>query len=155
MFQSMRERAGLVYSVFSHVNFWSDAGAVSVYFSVDPRNLEPALDIFEGEVDDIRSGGLKRDELEGAKAQLKGSIILGMESAETRIFRLIHEECYLGGFRRIEKVLDDIDRIDEVSVGEAARRFMAGDRMVSVVCGPGRGDASRRRDQPSRGGGIV
>ncbi len=136
LFQSMRERTGLAYSVYSHVNFWSDTGAFSVYFSVDPRNVKPALEIFDREMENIRTGDITAGELESARAQLKGSIILSLESSETRLFRLFHEECCLGEFRKVEDVLRDIDAVDVSMVGEAAGKLLAPRRLIRAVCGP-------------------
>jgi predicted Zn-dependent peptidase len=136
LFQSLREKAGLAYSVFSHVNFWSDTGAFSVYFSVDPRNLKSALEIFNREMENIRSGGITAEELESSRAQLKGSIIFSLESSETRLFRLFHEECNLGEFRKVEDVLRDIDAVDVAMIGEAAEELLAPRRMIRAVCGP-------------------
>ena len=143
LFQSLREKAGLAYSVFSHVNFWSDTGAFSVYFSVDPRNLQPALDIFEREMENICSGGITAEELESSRAQLKGSIIFSLESSETRLFRLFHEECYLGEFRKVEDVLRDIDAVDAAMVSEAAEELLAPHRLIRAICGPN-GAAGRK-----------
>ena len=136
LFQALREKAGLAYSVFSNVNFWSDTGAFSVYFCVDPRNLRPALNIFEREMDKLRGGAVTAEELESSKAQLKGSIIFGLESSETRLFRLFHEECYVGSFRRVEDVLRDIDEVDAAMVAAAAEKLLAPDRLIRATCGP-------------------
>ncbi len=136
LFQSLREKAGLAYSVFSTINFWSDTGAFSVYFCVDPRNLQPALDIFEREMEKIRVGGVTGEELESAKAQLKGSIIFGLESSETRLFRLFHEECYIGSFRKIDDVLRDIDKVDVKMIANVAKKILAPDRLIRATCGP-------------------
>jgi predicted Zn-dependent peptidase len=143
LFQSLREKAGLAYSVFSNVNLWSDTGAFSVYFCVDPKNLRPALDIFEKEIEKIRRDGVTAEELESSRAQLKGSIIFGLESSETRLFRLFHEECYIGGFRKVEDVLRDIDAVDTDMIASVAGRILAPDRLIRAICGPD--DASGRK----------
>jgi predicted Zn-dependent peptidase len=140
LFQSMREKAGLAYSVYSGVNFWSDAGAFSVYFSVDPRNLGAAMEIFEEEIEKVREGGVAAGELESAKAQLKASVIFGLESSDTRLFRLFNEEYYFGRFRDVEEVLGDIDAVVEDDVWRAARRLLDPGRMIRAVCGPRRVD---------------
>ena len=144
LFQSLREKAGLAYSVFSNINFWSDTGAFSVYFCVDPRNLKPALDIFEREMEKIRVGGVTEEELESARAQLKGSIIFGLESSETRLFRLFHEECYIGSFRKVEDVLRDIDAVDVEMIAAAVEKLLAPDRLIRATCGPD-GASGRKR----------
>jgi len=151
MFQSMRERTGLAYSVYSNVNFWRDTGDISVYFSVDPRNLRAALEIFHGEMEALRRGGIREEELASAKAQLKGALVFGIESAEMRLFRLFHNQVYHGGHREIAAVLRDIERVDVETASAAARRFLAPRRLVQIVCGPpgraaaGAGERKRQR----------
>jgi predicted Zn-dependent peptidase len=147
LFQSMREKAGLAYSVYSHVNFWRDTGALSLYFCVDPRNLRPALSIFEWEVEGLRSGGVTAAELDSAKAQLKGSIIFSLESSETRLFRLLHEECYLGDFRAPEDVMSDIDSVSTEDIHRVAAEYLSPGGMIRAVCGP----PARRRTEGNGG----
>ena len=74
LFQSLREKAGLAYSVFSNVNFWSDTGAFSVYFCVDPRNLQPALTIFEREMDKLRGGVVIPEALDEIAETVRGQL---------------------------------------------------------------------------------
>lgn len=136
MFQALRERSGLAYSVYSHVSFWRDTGDLSVYFSVDPRSIEDALGLFHTEIDSLRRDGVRTEELESARAQLKGAIAFGLESTEARLFRLLHNEYYYGGHRSVAEVLRVIERVDESSVAAAARRFLAPDRLFHVTCGP-------------------
>ncbi|MDD3642320.1 MAG: pitrilysin family protein [Candidatus Krumholzibacteria bacterium] len=136
MFQALRERAGLAYSVYSHVNFWRDTGDISVYFSVDPRTIDEALEIFHTELESLRRGGIRPEELDSARAQLKGAIVFGLESSEARLFRLLHNEIYHGGHRSVAEVLRLIERVNVPSVAEAARRFLAPDRLFYVTCGP-------------------
>jgi predicted Zn-dependent peptidase len=152
MFQSMRERAGLAYSVFSSVNFWRDTGAISVYFSVEPRNLGKALDLFGREIDVLLHGGVREEELESAKAQLKGSIVLGLESTDARLFRLLSNEFYHGGFRDIRSVLRDIDAVTIGQVDEAAGRYLSPAVLTRVINGPVRSRSTGKRgDHASKG----
>lgn len=147
MFQALRERAGLAYTVYSHVNFWRDTGDLSVYFSVDPRSIDDALEIFHNEIESLRLGGIRPGELESSKAQLKGAVVFGLESSEARLFRLLHNEFYHGGHRSVADVLRRIGQVDESAVAEAARRFLAPDRLFHVTCGPA---VRRPRRGPSR-----
>jgi len=148
MFQALRERAGLAYSVYSHVNFWRDTGDISIYFSVDPRTIDEALGIFHEELDSLRRGGIRPEELESAKAQLKGAIVFGLESSEARLFRLLHNEFYHGGHRSVADVLRGVERVDARSVAAAARRFLAPARLFYVTCGPVVRRPSRGRSRP-------
>ena len=81
-------------------------------------------------------------ELESAREQLKASIIFGLESSDTRLFRLFNEECYIGAFRDVREVLADIDRVDVDMIAEASKKILDPGALVRTVCGPG-GNAGR------------
>ena len=136
LFQSMRERSGLAYSVYSQANFWRDAGALYSYFSVDPRNLKKALDIFHAEVADLREGNVRAEELESARAQLKGAVIFGIESATSRLFRLFQSEYHLGRHVPVDELIDSIERVDPAAVARIARTHLEKDRFTYTSCGP-------------------
>jgi predicted Zn-dependent peptidase len=136
LFQSMRERSGLAYSVYSHASFWRDAGALYSFFSVDPSNLKKALDIFHAEVGNLREGNVHIEELESARAQIKGSIIFGIESATSRLFRLFQSEYHLGRYVSIEELIDSIERVDPATVARIARTYLDGDGLTYTSCGP-------------------
>jgi predicted Zn-dependent peptidase len=136
LFQSMRERSGLVYSVYSHASFWRDAGALYSYFSVDPSNLGKALDIFHADTGDLREGNVHAEELESARAQLKGALIFGIESATSRLFRLFQSEYHLGRYVSIEELIDSIERVDPDTIARIARIYLDRDRLTYTSCGP-------------------
>lgn len=136
LFQSMRERNGLVYSVYSHSSFWRDAGALYSFFSVDPNNLKKAIDIFHVEIRDLREGNVHTEELESARAQLKGSIIFGSESATSRLFSLIQSEYHLGRYVSIEEMIASIERVDPAAIARIARLYLDEASFTYTSCGP-------------------
>lgn len=136
LFQSLRERTGLVYAAYTHVNFWQEAGALCSFFSVDAKNLERALDIFHAELSDIRRGGVREEEIASAKAQVKGAIVFGIENPESRLFQLVESEIYHGRYVTCEEILRAIERIDRCSVTEVAERYLAEDFLTYTSCGP-------------------
>ncbi len=136
LFQSMRERSGLAYSVYSHASFWRDAGALFSYFSVDPNNLGKALDIFHTETWNLREGDVRAEELESARAQIKGALIFGIESATSRLFRLFQSEFHLGRYVSVEELIDSIERVDPDTIARIARTYLDRDRLTYTSCGP-------------------
>ena len=124
LFQSLREKAGLAYSVFSSVNFWKDTGVLCNYFSVDARNLPRALEIFHREMEEVAAGRISRVEMESAVAQIKGSVVFGIESLTNRLFRLFQNEFYHGRYVSPAEVLDRIERVDEDKLVEVAGRVL-------------------------------
>jgi len=136
LFQSMRERNGLVYSVYSQSSLWRDTGALYSFFSVDPSNLKKALDIFHGEIRDLKEGNVHAEELESARAQLKGSIIFGSESATSRLFSLFQSEYHLGHYVSIEEMIASIERVDPAAIARIARLYLDEDSLTYTSCGP-------------------
>ena len=136
LFQSMRERNGLVYSVYSHASFWRDTGALYSFFSVDPSNMEKALDIFHEEIRDLRDGNVRAEELESARAQLKGSIIFGSESATNRLYSLFQSEYHLGRYLSVEEMIASIEGVNPSAIARIARLYLDEDSLTQTFCGP-------------------
>ena len=134
LFQAMRERAGLAYSVFAQANFWRDAGAFAIACSVDPRNLARATDIVREELVRLLREGITADEMASARAQITASIYIGAESAESRLFRLFNGYAYHGRYRSPAESAREIERTGRDRVIEAAERYLSWDDL-SVVAG--------------------
>ena len=119
LFQEIREQRGLVYSVYSYHSSYHDAGLFCVYAGLSKENLNPALELIFKEIKDIQLNGVTDQELRRAKDQLKGNLLLSLESVNTRMSRLGKSQLYLGKVvppedivLRIEKVTgDDIRKL--------------------------------------------
>ena len=135
LFQSLREKTGLVYSVYSHVSFWKESGALCSFFSVDSKNLRKALDMLHAELRDLRNGGVRDEEIESAKAQVKASIVFGVESIENRLFQVIQSEYFHGRYTRFDELIRAIEKVDRDSVTEAAERYLGEDVLTYAGCG--------------------
>ena len=136
LFQSLRERTGLVYAAYTHVSFWKESGAICNFFSVDSRNLGRALDLLRGELADVRRGGVTREEIESAKAQVKGGVVFGIESPDSRLFQLVQSDFYYDRYVTCAEILRSIERVDADAVTEAAERYLAEDGLTYAGCGP-------------------
>lgn len=136
LFQSLRERSGLAYSVLANAYFWRDTGVLYTFFSVDPKKVPHALAIVHEEFESLRKGQITDAELASAKAQLKGSIVMGIESVELRLFRLFNGEIYHGGYQPFSLTLRRIESVTAAEVSEAAATFLAEGELTYVTCGP-------------------
>jgi predicted Zn-dependent peptidase len=135
LFQSLREKTGLVYSVYSHGSFWRETGTICNFFSVDSKNLKRALDMFHAELGDLRTGGVRDEEIRSAKEQVKASVIFGAESVENRLFQLIQSETFYGRYVRIDELLKAIEKVDRTAITEAAARYLGTDDLTYAACG--------------------
>jgi predicted Zn-dependent peptidase len=113
-----------------------EAGAICTFFSVDSKNLERSLEIFHAELDDIRRGGVREEEIASAKAQVKGGIVFGIENPESRLFQLIQSEAYYGRYVTCAEILRSIERVSRRSVTEAAERYLGDGSLTYTTCGP-------------------
>jgi predicted Zn-dependent peptidase len=94
LFQNVREKRGLAYSVFSGLSAYQDAGALSIYAGCANDAVAELIDVVVAEIRQMKAGGLDPVELRRAKDHLKGSLMLGLESTSSRMSHLARQEMY-------------------------------------------------------------
>ena len=94
LFQNVREKRGLAYSVFSGLSAYQDAGALSIYAGCANEAVAELIDVVVAEIRQMKAGGLDPVELRRAKDHLKGSLMLGLESTSSRMSHLARQEMY-------------------------------------------------------------
>jgi predicted Zn-dependent peptidase len=135
LFQEVRERRGRVYSIYSFMSSFIDCGFLGIYAGTNREWLEEVIEVTVGELHKIARSGLSPSELDRTKSQLKGSMLLGMESTESRMNRLARNEIY---FRReipLEELARGIEAVTNDQIVELAASFFRPDRMAMVVLG--------------------
>ncbi len=145
LFQSIREEAGLAYSVSAYTDHFSDAGLFGVGLGVSPARGAEALERAMEEIRILRAEGLRPGELDAAKAQVRGALIMGLESLSNRMTRLAHAELRTGGPEPVEQVLADYEALTEEDVMEAAEEALDPARQNLVALGPVRPSDLRLR----------
>jgi predicted Zn-dependent peptidase len=115
LFQEVRERHGLAYSVYSFTSAYSDAGQVGLYVGTRADNLGAAMRVIDGELARLRSEPATAAELDRAKENLKGRVLLALESTGARMSRLGSEILAEAPLLGLDEV---VDRIDAVSLGD-------------------------------------
>jgi predicted Zn-dependent peptidase len=111
LFQRIREKEGLAYSVTSYHNGYLHGGYEAVYAACAPRNLKKVLSITLEEMRNIRNNGATEDELRDAKLHLKGSILLALESTVSRMSGLARQEYYFGCQFGADEIIERIDAV--------------------------------------------
>ena len=139
LFQSIREQAGLAYSVFSFCDFASDAGLVGTYMAVAPARTEEAIRRTLDEFVRLISKGCPPAELEDTKMQLKGSLLLAMESVAARMSRLARNELSEGRFVAVSELVERIDAVTVADIQRMAAEFLNPDALTLVSLGPNPG----------------
>ncbi len=136
LFQSVREEAGLAYSVYSTTEFNRDTGALGVHLGVAPDRGREALALVRRELETLATAGAPKDEVEAAKAQLRGSLLMAQESVTNRMHHLAGEEIYLGRYSSPEEHVRQIERVTDGEVAEAASRFLEPTGFCLAALGP-------------------
>ena len=136
LFQKVRERYGLAYSVYSFMSLMNDTGAFGVYIGTDKNSVKKALDVTYNELERLKTKAISKSELNRVKAQLKGSMLLSLESTSNRMMRLAGGELYFGEYTSLESIVRDIDAVTPDDILDVARRLCAVDGFVTVILSP-------------------
>lgn len=136
LFQNVRERYGFAYSVYSFANMLSDSGSFGVYVGTDKGHVEASTDLIMRELDKLKAKSVSRAELVRTKAQLKGSMMLSLESIPHRMIRLGTSELYFGELSPLDTLIKEIERVDAEAVQELARDLFREERFSKIVFRP-------------------
>lgn len=123
LFQEVREKRGLVYSIASSLNSYRLGGYETIYAACAPKNLARVLEVTLREVKKLKRDGVRPRELAWAKQNLKGSMILGLESTVSRMSSQARQEFYFGRVAAAEEWLAKVDAVTSDEVAEEAERL--------------------------------
>jgi len=133
LFQQVREQRGLVYSVYSSVDSYSDTGVLSVYAGCSPERLGEVAGLVGDVLADVAQHGLTTAELARGKGQLRGGYVLGLEDTGSRMGRLGRAELHHGEHREVDEVLERIDAVRGDQVAALAGELLARPLTATVV----------------------
>ena len=136
LFQEVRERHGLAYSVYSFSSAYSDAGQVGLYVGTRADNLGAAMGVIDGELARLRSEPATADELERAKENLKGRVLLALESTGARMSRLGSEILAEAPLLGLDDVVERIDAVSLSDLEELATELWDPARLAIAGIGP-------------------
>ncbi|MFE6889817.1 M16 family metallopeptidase [Streptomyces sp. NPDC057694] len=135
LFQEVREKRGLAYSVYSYTSSFADCGLFGVYAGCRPSQVHDVLKICRDELDHVAQAGLTDDELRRAVGQLKGSTVLGLEDTGALMNRIGKSELCWGEHMSVDDMLARISEVTPDEVREVAREIL-GQRPSLSVIGP-------------------
>lgn len=136
LFQEVREQRGLAYEVSSFSDSYADSGYVGLYVGVRQENLSSALEVIATELARLRREPLSLEELTHAKENLKGSVLLSLESTDARMHRL--GACVMGEepLLPIDEVIARIDSVTQGDLAALASELFAAERLSVAGIGP-------------------
>jgi len=139
LFQRVREEEALAYVVYSFQQFYIDTGLYGVYIGTEPKRRDRAMEVVRQEYARLLDQGVTDQELEHAKNQLKGQLLLGLESTTTRMFRLANFEINGEGYQTADEVIRRIESVTIADLLDVARLILDPDRICTVSLGPNHG----------------
>jgi predicted Zn-dependent peptidase len=135
LFQRVREREGLVYSIHSGNAAFRDGGHFYVYAGTEPAHFRRVVELTLQEFRSLRDDGVSADELRRAKDHLKGSLMLSLESTGSRMTRIAKQELYFQRPFTFDEILADIERVTMQDVKALGERLLDGPLSL-VALGP-------------------
>jgi len=136
LFQTIREEHGLAYNVFSFLDFMVDTGVFGVYVATEGENLEKVKELLRTEFRQVLDQGIGEDELQRTKNQLKGSLMLGLESTSSRMNRLAKMEIYLNRYYTLDDVIAGIEAASMQEVIDVARLVLDDAALTTTLIKP-------------------
>ncbi len=136
LFQEVRERRGLAYAVYSFQSLYAGAGQVGLYLGTRPDNVAEALQVVSGELDRLRTSPATAEELHRSKENVKGRLVLALESTAARMNRLGSSVLAGMALLTLDEVVERIEAVTLADLGELAGELYAPDRLSVAGIGP-------------------
>ncbi|MBT2682983.1 pitrilysin family protein [Bacillus sp. ISL-37] len=133
LFQEVREQRGLAYSVFSYHSAYRDSGMVTIYGGTGANQLGVLYETVQDTLGKLRADGITEKELKNSKEQLKGSLMLSLESTNSRMSRNGKNELLLGRHRSLDEIVEQIDQVTKDSVDGMANKIFTDKYSVSLI----------------------
>lgn len=135
LFQKIREDQGLVYAIYSDLNPYRDTGCLSIYAGTSVESTPKVVESVVAEFRELKAGPIAPDELRRAKDQLKGSLMLSLESTTSRMSNLARQEMYFERFFSLDETIDEIESVTADGIAEMANSLFHQDKVAITVLG--------------------
>jgi predicted Zn-dependent peptidase len=135
LFQEVRERRGLAYSIYSFLSSHTDVGMLGIYGAVRPNKIEETLELIREQFKQLKSDPISEAELRAAKEHIKGGMYLAAENSDNRMSRLAKNEIHFGRFVAYEEIEAGLERVTAADVQHLAQRVFQPEVMSLVLLG--------------------
>jgi predicted Zn-dependent peptidase len=136
LFQEIREKRGLAYSIYSHINAYMDTGVIRIYVATDKREINKVLELIEKQIKGIQGGDLTADDIAGVKEYLIGGILLAAENTGSLMIRLARNEFIFERYISYEELIAEIERVTMDEVIDVAKGIFSAGKVSLTVLGP-------------------
>jgi predicted Zn-dependent peptidase len=134
--QNIREKYGYCYNIYSFINLHSDTGDFGVYMGTDKSKIKHAEKLIRRELDKLTQKLVSARELSQAISQVKGSLMLGLESMSNRMMRIARQEIYFGRYFTIDEIIESVEQVTAEQVRTVAQELFGTSNFSRVVLLP-------------------
>jgi predicted Zn-dependent peptidase len=135
LFQNIRERQGLAYSIYSDLNPYRDTGCMAVYAGTSLASASKVVQSVVSEFRSLKATPVPEEELRRSKAQLKGSLMLSLESSSARMANLARQEMYFDRFYDLDELIAKIEAVTVEDLSALANEFFQTESVAVTVLG--------------------
>jgi len=135
LFQNIRERQGLAYSIYSDLNPYRDTGCLAVYAGTSLASAAKVVQSVVSEFHKLKTEPVSDEELRRAKAQLKGSLMLSLESSTSRMSNLARQEMYFDRFYSLDELIEKIESVTVEDLTNLANEFFKTEAVAVTALG--------------------
>jgi len=136
LFQEIRERRGLAYSVYSFISSHVDTGMSGVYAGIDPSRTHETIEVILKEMRNLKETRVDPSELKDAVAYTKGNLLLASESIENQMVRLAQNEFHFGRYVPLQEVVDKIESVTQDHILDLAGSLFQAKQLALTMLGP-------------------
>jgi predicted Zn-dependent peptidase len=136
LYQTIREKHGLAYSVYSFANLMSDAGVFGVYVGTEKKNIQNAIELIQRELNKLKTTPVAKAELDRTKSQIKGLMMLGLENMSGRMMRLGSTELYFESFTSLDEIIRRVDAVTSEELQSVANDLFRAETFSTVIVRP-------------------
>lgn len=136
LYQAIREKQGLAYTVFSSLNTNSDSGNITVYAGTDSKNVKKIVQIVADELLKIKKQGVKYSDINLFKTQVRGQLLMGSEDIDNRMSSLGVNEMIFNNYRSVDSIIAEMEKVTEKSMKEYIKKYMDLSKTSVVLVGP-------------------
>jgi predicted Zn-dependent peptidase len=135
LFQEVREKRGLAYSIYSYNAGQKDCGLYIVYAGTGKETYKTVIDLIVKEFNSAKKNGITKDEMARTKEHIKGSLVLGLESTSSRMSWLARSHFFYGRVLTIDEIFDKIDKVSHDDIIKVANKYLRDDQLTLTAIG--------------------
>jgi predicted Zn-dependent peptidase len=135
LYQSIREKRGLAYTVYSNLTTFTDCGTLSIYAATDGKSVKGVMEAIRHDIKELKKKKLNTRSLEVFKQQVRGGILLGADDMENRMSSLGVNEMTFGEYMAVDTIVEGIDKVTAGEIRALAQELLDPDKMTVLVMG--------------------